>query len=473
MTFRHLRFKNVFLRLSGLSATVVVWMAAASAQTFTTLANFDGVDGGNSLATLIQGMDGSLYGTSYVGGDNGKGLVFRLTPGGALTTLHSFDGTDGANPIGGLVLGEVGSLYGTTYVGGAFGQNLNGFGVVYRIGSDRSFSVMQSFDGTDGQNPEAGMAVHLSAGRFYNNGVYFGTTRLGGVNGNGTVFSVTHSGVLTKRHDFELSDGQWLIGGVTLGDDGNVYGTACTGGANFAGTIFRVTPAGTFTKLHDFDGTDGNCSVGALARGNDGNFYGTASGGGSNNAGTVFRISRSGTFSVLHNFDGTDGSGPGALTLGNDGNFYGAASGGGTNNDGTLFEITPGGELTVLHNFDGTDGQNPYAGLIQHTNGKFYGVTYSGGGHGEGTLFSLNLGRPEFVSLQTTSARVNLEVQILGQHFLDAEDVYFNGVLAGSFHIFSDSYITTMVPAGATSGYVTVKTSKGTFTSAQKFVVKK
>src|SRR5271168_3709251 len=68
------------------------------AQTFTTLHNFDGTDGAYASATLVQGTDGNLYGTTQSGGASssciigevvGCGTVFKITPTGRLATLHS------------------------------------------------------------------------------------------------------------------------------------------------------------------------------------------------------------------------------------------------------------------------------------------------------------------------------------------------------------------------------------------------
>jgi len=111
---------------------LLLWAAAAMAlpapTTFTSLHIFDGTDGQNPYAGLVQGTNGKFYGTTYIGGANGYGTVFSFTAGGTLTTLHSFDGTDGQNPYAGLVQGTNGKFYGTTYKGGA-----NGYGTVFSI----------------------------------------------------------------------------------------------------------------------------------------------------------------------------------------------------------------------------------------------------------------------------------------------------------------------------------------------------
>jgi len=95
-----------------------------SAQTFTTLASFNGLNGKNFAGgpSLTQGLDGNFYGASYYGGANGYGTVFKVTPAGALTTLYSFcalsNCADGSYPYGTLLLGTNGNFYGTTQMGG-------------------------------------------------------------------------------------------------------------------------------------------------------------------------------------------------------------------------------------------------------------------------------------------------------------------------------------------------------------------
>ena len=100
-----------------------------SAQRLTTLYSFAGSDGALPEAGLVRGSDGNFYGTTYFGGTNGDGTVFKITPSGTLTTLYSFSGSDGAQPYAGLVQGSDGNFYGTTSSGGA-----NNAGTVFRLG---------------------------------------------------------------------------------------------------------------------------------------------------------------------------------------------------------------------------------------------------------------------------------------------------------------------------------------------------
>src|SRR5208283_4562892 len=121
-----------------------------------------------------------FYGTTSHGGTNGDGTVFKISTNGALTSLYSFTGgNDGAYPYAGLVQGSDGSFYGTTDEGGTNG----GGGTVFKISTNGAFTSLYSFSGSgnDGANPQAGL-VQGSDGNFY------GTTSGGGTNGWGTVF---------------------------------------------------------------------------------------------------------------------------------------------------------------------------------------------------------------------------------------------------------------------------------------------
>ena len=120
------------------AGTVFKW--DSSTRTETVLYNFcsapNCADGGYPEAGLVQDFAGNLYGTTTGGGGDGQGAagngtIFRLDTGGHFTVLHSFcptlNCTDGVGPTG-LIKDAAGNLYGTTYAGGA-----NGVGVVFRL----------------------------------------------------------------------------------------------------------------------------------------------------------------------------------------------------------------------------------------------------------------------------------------------------------------------------------------------------
>jgi uncharacterized repeat protein (TIGR03803 family) len=177
----------------------------------------------------VPGPDGNFYGTTYQGGANGDGTVFKITREGTVETLHSFDATDGAFPYAGLVLGADGSSYGTTIAGGAN----EAYGTVFKLNRDGTLETLHSFDGTDGEYPLGGLVPGPD-------GSFYGTTAQGGGNGYGTVFKITREGRFETLHNFENTDGAYPYAGLLRGADGTFYGTTFRGGANGFGAVYSV-----------------------------------------------------------------------------------------------------------------------------------------------------------------------------------------------------------------------------------------
>jgi uncharacterized repeat protein (TIGR03803 family) len=75
------------------------------------------IDGASPDAGLIQATDGNFYGTTYESA-SGYGTIFTIASNGAMTTLHVFDSLDGAGSRAALVQGTTGTFYGTTAAGG-------------------------------------------------------------------------------------------------------------------------------------------------------------------------------------------------------------------------------------------------------------------------------------------------------------------------------------------------------------------
>jgi uncharacterized repeat protein (TIGR03803 family) len=460
---------------------VAATAATSSAQTFKTRYNFCSkknstgycLDGQNPTATLVQGTNGNLYGTTFYGGPANFGTVFKVTTGGTLTTIYNFCSqascADGSNPQGGLLLASDGNFYGVANQGGA-----NGFGTVFRITAAGKLTTLHSFTQTDGAYPQVGL-IQATDGNFY------GATSNGGANSGGTAFEITKSGTLTLLHSFGVVGGGdgYTPNGLIQATDGNFYGTGYNGGIeggcaplSGGGTFFQLTSSGTLTPLAMFCQPNGFYPNSALVQAASGNFYGTTAGGGNGTStgfGTVYEMTSTGSSTSLYSFclqtGCADGSDPQALILGTDGNFYGTTRSGGANSGtGTVFEITPTGQLTTLQTFTGigTSGVNPTGALLLDTNGTFYGTTWSGGKNGSyGTLFSLATGLGPFVETIPASGKVGTKVIILGTNLKGATAVNFNGT-AATFKVVGSSEITTTVPTGATSGTVTVTTLGGT-----------
>ncbi len=78
--------------------------------------NFTGSsDGAYPYANLVQGTDGSFYGTTNAGGSDNEGTVFKTTSTG-ITDFPDFIlmAPLEHSPFAGLVRGTDGSFYGTT-----------------------------------------------------------------------------------------------------------------------------------------------------------------------------------------------------------------------------------------------------------------------------------------------------------------------------------------------------------------------
>jgi uncharacterized repeat protein (TIGR03803 family) len=369
------------------ASILVIQSVSANATTLTTLWPFtNGADGGNPQSTLVQGSDTNFYGTTSGGGAHGFGTVFQVTPAGVLTNLHVFGGTnDGGASVAGMVFGVDGNLYGTTSAGGS-----NNVGGVFKITTSGTLTPLWQFsNGPDGGTPAGGVVQGLD-------GNFYGTTGTGGSNHMGTVFSITSSGSLTTLWQFSGgSDGGQPAAGLVQGIDSNFYGTTSVGGTNSSlGTVFKITSAGTLTTLHRFTGTstDAAYPFAGLVQGNDNNFYGTTFGGGISGNGVVFRITPLGVYTNLWRFTGgADGANPVSPVIqAIDGNLYGVTSDGGTNEEGNVFRLTSAGTLTSLWQFSGgNDGSFPESGLLQGSDGNFYGETLDGGAALEGTVFKL------------------------------------------------------------------------------------
>ncbi len=367
-----------------------VYKLASGASYATPLYTFSGkADGGNPTDTLVIDSAGNLYGTASTGGQANAGVVFKVDPSGAETVLYSFlEAPGGTTPSGPVTRTGSGVLYGTTSAGGAHGA-----GTVYGTDAVGVESVLYSFTGgADGGNPQSGV-IGDSAGNLY------GTTFGGGVNNNGLVYKIDTTGTETVLYSFlGGSDGSAPYGRLTKDTAGNLYGT--TTGSDSGGTVFQIDPAGNKTILHSFDGTDGQAPYSGVTLDASGDIYGTTTLAGSTDSGTVYKLSSSGEELLVYSFLGAaDGSDPYAgVILDSAGNLYGTTVYGGTGGAGTVYKLDPKFNKTVLYNFTGgSDGGNPYANLLRSKAGTLYGTTQNGGANGKGVVFKLDTAGNEIV----------------------------------------------------------------------------
>ena len=393
----------------GVLAGSLLSASAASAQTLTTLANFNTIDGANPLAVLISDANGNLFGTTNVGGASGVGTVFELvrtSTGYAAvpTTLASFNTYDGASPYAGLIADANGNLFGTTNLGG-----VTGFGTVFELartstGYAATPTTLVSFSFSDGAYPYAGLLADA-------NGNLFGTTFAGGASGAGTVFEIARTATgfaatPTTLVNFNSVDGGNSVAGLIADANGNLFGTTRYGGASGLGTVFELAKtstgyAATPTTLVSFNSTNGSQPLFyGLVADSSGNLFGTTYIGGASAVGTVFEIAKTSsgyatTPATLFSFNHTDGAYPYAgILIDAAGNLFSTTEGGGASGVGTVFELakTSTGYATTpttVVSFNSTNGSYPFAGLLADSNGILYGTTLNGGVSGVGTVFQL------------------------------------------------------------------------------------
>lgn len=247
----------------------------------TVLYKFKGGNDGAEPNGVIRDTKGNLYGTTFGGGVDGWGTVFKLNKSRSLTVLHSFTkGNDGAQPTAAVIQDGKGNLYGTTYDGGIFGH-----GTVFKVDTSYKETVLHSFNGTsDGGELDAGLLMD-KAGNLYGTTALGGSgpCSLGGVRvGCGIVFKIDTAGTFSVLHNFNGPDGSASFAGLIQDAKGNFYGTTSSGGgATDSGLVFKLTSSGKETVLYKFKGTsDGSSPFAGLIQDAAGNLYGTTWDGG-------------------------------------------------------------------------------------------------------------------------------------------------------------------------------------------------
>jgi uncharacterized repeat protein (TIGR03803 family) len=434
---------------------------------------------------LVLATDGNFYGTNYTNGLYGNGNIYRLTPTGVTTTLHDFHGPEGALPDDAtLVQGTDGSLYGTTTRGGAYD-----FGAAYKITLTGVYTKLADFTETEAY--PSGALIQGTDGNFYgvtggnvfkmtptgtlttlhtlpntsipyfgviqaSNGKLYGTTAYGGASNYGMVFEVTTTGAFTTLHSFDGTDGEDVYSGLMQATNGNLYGTTSAGGAYGRGTIFEITIGGTFTTIHNFCEL-GTCSDGATPRAGlfqatDGSLYGTTLYGGPYDDGTIFSLSL-GLEPFVQTVPGSGPVGTPVTILGTD--LTGASS---VSFNGTpsAFDVVSATQITTTVPAGATTGKievvTPSATL--YTNLANFRVT------------------PVISGFSPTSGPTGTVVVITGEGLLNTSRVtFYKNAVVGSFTVNSDTQITVTVPPGAATGPIQITTPGGTVTSNATFTV--
>jgi len=271
---RHGSLYGVTLGAYNASCGLVFRLAPDGTET--TLYSFEDSHGCYPSGGLLM-YNNDLYGTAFYGGGGtnncggGCGVVFKLAPDGTQTVLYAFaGGSDGEGPEGDLIMDAAHNIYGTTFYGGNYGC-----GVAYKLDPHGMETVLHAFSGgSDGCGPEGGLTMD-AAGNIY------GATSTGGGSGGsgyGVVFKIASDGTETVLYRFGGGSDGASPGGLLLSKTGDLFGTTESGGG-CCGTVFKLAPDDTLTVLHKFARADGK-RAGDLVPGKNGTLYGTALTGG-------------------------------------------------------------------------------------------------------------------------------------------------------------------------------------------------
>jgi uncharacterized repeat protein (TIGR03803 family) len=225
------------------------------------LYTFPAIDAGPEFGDVIFDAAGNMYGTTALGGADGAGAVWELTPPGTWNTetlLNSFTVGNGEYAYGGVIFDSSGNLYGTTFLGGA-----NRDGVVYQLvesAGSWTENVLHNFTGgNDGSLPVGGLVFDAS-------GNLYGAATNAGAGGGGTIFELSPPGTwttFTPIYSFSFSGSEECVFGIagpgpwaqlTMDSAGNLYGTTCADGTHHYGSVFELKPSNggwTYKPLRD------------------------------------------------------------------------------------------------------------------------------------------------------------------------------------------------------------------------------
>lgn len=285
--------------------------------------NQSNIDGSTPQGSLFQASNGMLYGMTLYGGINDKGVLFEFNP---TTNVYNkkldFNGTNGSYPTGSLMQALNGKLYGMTQAGGSLG-----YGVLFEVnlsGGNFAYSILVNFDGAT--NGGGGMGNLIQA----TNGKLYGISRgLANPITSGALFEYTigNSNIIV-RHNFTVGSAGSL---VQFTGNGMLYGMEGGSFNQGNGTVFQYDPINfNFSTMVNFAGYDGKYPTGSLIEAS-GNLYGMTSQGGTLN-GNLFKYTPGNLF-VTSEFSFTGGANvsppyvgqtpSGSLLKASDGNLYG------------------------------------------------------------------------------------------------------------------------------------------------------
>ncbi len=285
------------------------------------------VNGGWPQSALTLGNDNNLYGVTAAANGIATGTLYRVSPSGSLEYLYIFMGLGakdyGVSPYT-LAKGTDGMLYGTTLGGGL------GYGTVFQfnpaLSGAAAIKTIYKFREhmPNGPDNDGTAANQLTQGK---DGTLYGTARLGGPYGRGTVFSLTLAGQYKVLYPFSGRESNPDAGVVLVHQKVPTVRPAPP--TNCGTTEASTAPAPRFTAADEADYLYGVATMNGVAFGGD--------------LGIIFRIRTDGTdFATVYNFDSQSGAAPSVTpVLAEDYNLYGSTAGGGPGytNGGVFYRL--------------------------------------------------------------------------------------------------------------------------------------
>jgi uncharacterized repeat protein (TIGR03803 family) len=396
---------------------------------------FHGVDqrenGHNNQSILLLNDETIFFATSEMGRYDGGVINVTDTSGVSGASLYHLGySADGFRPAEGLIKASDGKLYGTTDIGGVRGN-----GTVFAVNTDgTAFTKLHEFTDAEGFDP-SGKLLEASDGKLYGTCYYGGPINTGciyRINKNGSNFEIVYN-----FHD--LNTGYWPSGSLIEDASGVLYGTtfAIVGAS---GTVFKINKDGTnYTVLRVLDNIAMHYPYSGLSMAGD-YLYGSCGYGGPLNKGGIFRIKKDGTgYEELHLFNvlPNDGESPRTTPfIASNGKLYGTTYFGGNDNYGIIYSMDiTGSNYAILKSFqDTTDGSYPTA-LIQASDGLLYGATYRSNisPGGAGSVFRLSLDGSGFAIVKefrpdTEGSSVTSLLDLEGNFVLPVSWLSFNAI---------------------------------------------
>jgi uncharacterized repeat protein (TIGR03803 family) len=335
------------------------------------------------------------------------------------TIIHNFANATGKSPITGPVVdASTGAFYGAMETGGT-----NGTGVVYQLLPPTATQPKWIYTIIYNNPADTQSSVRMSVNIYASNGVVYG---FGGTGFLSLTAPGSGGGEWTPNvlYTFTESDGNELIGPLTMDRNGALYGTAFSGGTGCktdgsCGTVFKLAPpaaqgqAWSLSVLYNFPGgAAGEKPADGVVLDKQGNLYGSTAFDYPSGKSLIFKLtppSGAGEWKetvLYHFYPTTDCYFGGPLAIDANGALYGVFSAQGSlgsycpseSSTEYAFQLKPSASnpnvwtKTEMRSFPYTGSAAAYkltAPVTVDSSGNVYGATLAGGTSGEGTVFVL------------------------------------------------------------------------------------